>query len=189
MLVRKDIDEKRKALEEEKSLINERLNKRKSAEDEALKYEELAELKRQYALISMDSSRTKEALNLRRQINDIEKEIGWDLAAREAEALSDAVQGQIDAYDQFAQIGDEDLRNLLEDANNFGAEVKRIMGLSHDEIIQWMQTNDIEYMNSLENTRQQMTENWTQMWKDMKGIVDTYWDEINEILADQESFT
>ena len=47
MLIKKDIEKKKEALEEEKSLIDERLQARKDAEDEAEKYEELAELKKQ----------------------------------------------------------------------------------------------------------------------------------------------
>lgn len=48
-LMQKDMDKKRKALDEEIALIDERLQRRKNAEDEAAKHEELAELQRQLA--------------------------------------------------------------------------------------------------------------------------------------------
>lgn len=188
-LIKDDIDQKKKALEEEKALIDERLNKRKSAEDEAQKYERLAELKRQYAMVSMDSSRTKDAANLRKQISDLEKEIGWDIADQEAQAMSDAIQSQIDAYDEFASTGDEDLDKLLEDANNFGVEVKNILGMSHDDLMAWLSSNDDSYRNSLSLSQQKIMQDWEDTWKQMYGIVDTYWDQIDEILSSEDSFT
>lgn len=188
MLVRADIDRKKKALEEEKSLIDERLNKRKEAEDEAEKYEELAELKRQYALISMDSSRTKDAASIRERIAELEKDIGWDIAEREAESMTESIQQQIDAYDQYQETGDENLDKLLEDANNFGIEVTSILGLSHDDLIAWLKSNDEAYSDSLANTQQQMIQSWTDTWKQMYGIVDTWWPLVDEILGDKSTF-
>lgn len=187
-LVKDDIDRKKKALEEEKALIDERLNKRKSAEDEAAKYEELAKLKAQYASVSMDSSRTKDAAALRKQIRDLEKEIGWDMAEAEAKAMSDAIQDQINAYDEFASTGDEDLDKLLEDANNFGTEVTRILGMSHDDLMTWLKSNDTEYGNSLGVAQEQILQAWNDTWKQMYGIVDTWWPEVNEILSSESSF-
>lgn len=187
-LIKQDIDRKKKALEEEKSLIDERLQRRRSAEDQALQYEQLAELKRQYASISMDSSRTKDAANLRKQIQDMERSLGWDMAEAEATALSDAIQDQIDAYDEFASTGDEDLDKLLEDANNFGEEVKRILGMSHDDLMIWLQSNDESYRNSLNEAQQQILNDWDDTWKQMYGIVDTWWPQVQEILSSESSF-
>ena len=187
-LIKQDIDRKKKALEEEKSLIDERLQRRRSAEDQALQYEQLAELKRQYASISMDSSRTKDAANLRKQIQDMERSLGWDMAEAEATALSDAIQDQIDAYDQFASTGDEDLDKLLEDANNFGEEVKRILGMSHDDLMIWLQSNDESYRNSLSEAQQQILNDWDDTCKQMYGIVDTWWPQVQEILSSESSF-
>lgn len=134
-LMQKDIEKKRKALEEEKALIDERLNRRKEAEDEAKKHEELAEYQKQLALISMDPTRTSDVATLREKIQALEEELAWDLAEDEAKMQQDALQDQIDAYDQYEQEYQEWLDKYLEDANNFTDEVNHVMGLGHDELM------------------------------------------------------
>jgi RNA processing factor Prp31 len=155
-LVKEDIEKKKEALNEELNLIDERLKRRKDAANEAKKYEELAELKEQYANIVLDSTRTKDAAKLREQIRKLEEEIGWDIADKQAEMEKQSIQDQLDAYDKFIQTGDENLEKMLEDANNFAAEVTQVLGLSYDELMSWLQTNDETYLLSLENSQAQM---------------------------------
>ena len=187
-LMQKDIEKKRKALEEEKALIDERLNRRKEAEDEAKKHEELAEYQKQLALISMDPTRTSDVATLREKIQTLEEELAWDLAEDEAKMQQDALQDQIDAYDQYEQEYQEWLDKYLENANNFTDEVNQVMGLGHDDLMQWLKDNVTEFGNSLEAAQEQMVQGWGDTFKQMKGIVDTYWDEINKVLSSKENF-
>ena len=187
-LVKRDIDKKREALEEEKNLIEERLNKRKEAADEAEKYEELAELRRQYALISMDSTRTKDAAALREKIAEMEKEQAWKTAEDEVRAQQEGMQDQIDAYDQYAQNGDEDLEYMLANANNFAEEVNAVLRSNQEDMFNWMKENIHDYANSLQQAQQQMLNSWTDTYKQMMGIVDTFWEQIDGILATKESY-
>lgn len=187
-LIKKDIEKKKQALEDEKSLIDERLNARKEAEDEAEKYEELAEYKKQLALISMDSTRTKDAASLREKIAELEKEIGWDIAEKEAENAQNEIQDQIDAYDEFETQGDEDLEALLSDANNFAEEVNGVMKLNQDDLFEWLKNNCQEYANSLTEAQRQTLYSWEDTYKKMMGITDTYWTEIADVLSSKESF-
>jgi hypothetical protein len=136
-LIKKDIERKKEALNEEKALIDERLNARKDAEDQAKKYEELAEYQRQLAYISMDSTRTKDAAELCKKIADLESELAWDIAEDEAEATKTKLDDELAAYDDYVTAGDEDLAAFLEDANNFADEVNKVLGLSHDELMNW----------------------------------------------------
>lgn len=188
MLQKKDIEKKKEALEEEKSLIDERLNARKDAEDEAEKYEELSELKKQLAAVEMDSSRTKDAAALREKIAELEKEIGWDIAEKEAENAKNEIQDQIDAYDDYVTKGDEDLEELLNDANNFSEEVNNVLKMNQTELFDWLKNNVQEYTNSLLDAQQQMVNSWTDTYKQMMGITDTYWDEVAEILSSKDSY-
>lgn len=187
-LVKQDIEKKKEALQQEKSLIDERLDARREAEDEAAKYEELAELKKQLALISADSTRTKDAAALRESIAELEKEIGWDIAEKEAENEKNAIQDQIDAYDDYVTKGDEDLDELLSDANNFAEEVNKVLGLSQAELFDWLKQNVKEYANSLDDAQKQMVQSWEATYKQMLGITDTYWDEVNAILSSKDVF-
>ena len=187
-LQKKDIEKKKEALEEEKSLIDERLQARKDAEDEAEKYEELAELKKQLASVEMDSSRTKDAAQLRKSIADLEKEIGWDIADKEADNAKNEIQDQMDAYDDYITKGDEDLEELLKDANNFSEEVNNVLKMNQSELFDWLKNNVKEYTESLKDAQQQMINSWSDTYKQMMGLTDTYWDEVAEILSSKESY-
>ena len=187
-LIKQDIEKKKEALQQEKDLIDERLDARREAEDEAAKYEELAELKKQLSLISMDSTRTKDAAALRESIAELEKEIGWDIAEKEAENEKDAIQDQIDAYDDYVAKGDEDLDELLSDANNFAEEVSGVLRLNQTELFDWLKQNVKEYTNSLDDAQKQMVQSWEATYKQMLGITDTYWDEVNAILSAKDTF-
>lgn len=187
-LQKKDIEKKKEALEEEKSLIDERLQARKDAEDEAEKYEELAELKKQLASVEMDSSRTKDAARLRKSIADLEKEIGWDIADKEADNAKNEIQDQMDAYDDYITKGDEDLEELLKDANNFSEEVNNVLKMNQSELFDWLKNNVKEYTESLKDAQQQMVNSWSDTYKQMMGLTDTYWDEVAEILSSKESY-
>lgn len=187
-LQKKDIEKKKEALEEEKSLIDERLQARKDAEDEAEKYEELAELKKQLASVEMDSSRTKDAAQLRKSIADLEKEIGWDIADKEADNAKNEIQDQMDAYDDYITKGDEDLEELLKDANNFSEEVNHVLKMNQSELFDWLKNNVKEYTESLKDAQQQMINSWSDTYKQMMGLTDTYWDEVAEILSSKESY-
>lgn len=187
-LIKKDIEKKKEALEEEKSLIDERLQARKDAEDEAEKYEELAELKKQLASVEMDSSRTKDAAQLRKSIADLEREIGWDIADKEADNAKNEIQDQMDAYDDYITKGDEDLEELLKDANNFSEEVNNVLKMNQSELFDWLKNNVKEYTESLKDAQQQMVNSWSDTYKQMIGLTDTYWDEVAEILSSKESY-
>ena len=185
---KKDLEKKREAFEEEKSLIDKRLQMRKDAEDEAKKYEELAEYRRQLALISMDSTRTKDAAELRKKIADTEDELAWKTAEKEAEAQKESLDDQIKGVEKYEQYGDEDLELLLEDANNFSTDVAKVMQMNQEDMFKWLKNNVKEYSHSLEDAQTQMVQSWTDTYKQMLGITDTYWDQVNQILSRKDIF-
>ena len=187
-LMRKDIDAKKKALSQEKNLINERLNARKKAIDEEDKYEQLAELQKQLALISADPTRTKEAKELRKKISDLQKDISWDIAGDQANAQMSAIDDQITAMDEYVSTYEEDLNEMLQDANNFSDEIATVLGGSFDEYVAWLKENDEAYKNSSESTRKQMEQGWKDSWNKMKGYVETYWDTVEETMRTEEGF-
>ena len=187
-LMQEDLEKKREALDEEIAMIDERLQKRKDAEDEADKYEELAELQRQLALISLDSTRTKDQMELREQIAELEKEIAWDIAEDEAEAVKEGLQEQSDAYSEYEEEYQEWLDDYLEDTNNFSDEVNRVLKLGQEEMIEWLKRNNEEYKNSFGAMQEEMIAGWEETYRQMKHIVITYWDEVMTALNSKESF-
>ena len=187
-LIEKDIEKKRAALEEEKNLIDERLQRRKDAEDEAEKYEELSEYKKQLALIEMDSTRTKDAAKLREQIAKIEKEIAWDVAEDEADYQKEQIDSQLQAYDDFVNYGGEDLEAWLEDANNLADEVNQVMQMSQEGMLDWLKANVEEYGLAMDAAQKQMIQGWIDTYEQMIGYTHTYWEEIADILSGKDLF-
>ena len=187
-LIKEDIEKKKEALEEEKSLIEERLQMRKNSEDEAAKYEELAEYQKQLALVEMDSTRTKDAAELRKKIADLQSELSWSIAESEAEAQTSLIDDQIEAYDDYTELGDERLASLLEDANNFSSEVTSVLEMSYEDMMNWLSTMSTDFANSLAATQDTMLQTWEDTYKKMMGITDTYWDEVADIMASEDTF-
>lgn len=187
-LIKEDIDKKKQALEEEKNLINERLQARKSAEDESAKYTQLQQYQQQLAMVEMDSTRTKDAAELRKKIADLQKEIGWSIAENEADTQTKIIEDQINSYDEFTETGDESLEKFLENANNFAGEITEVLGKSREELMDWLSSIDENYINSLSNTQQTIIKGWTDTFKQMNGIIDTYWYEVMATMSTSEEF-
>ena len=187
-LEKKDIDKKKEALEKEKALITERLNARKKAMETEEKYRELEELKRQLALISNDPTRTRDAKELREQINDIEKDLSWEKAFEEAETATQQIDDEIQAMSDYVTVHSDNLEEMLENANNFADQIALIMEGGWDSIADFLTTNNQEFLNSTESARQQMEEGWRETWETMTGYAKTYWDQIAEILSSYENF-
>lgn len=187
-LMQEDIAKKREALEEESALIDKRLQRRKDAEDKAAKYEELSELKRQLALVSMDSTRTKDQAELREKIAELQKELAWEAAEEEAEAQKEGLQDQIDAYDDYESEYQDYLDDYLEDANNFADEVNSLLAGSQEDLFRWLEENVEAYGNSLDAQQKQMLQNWQDTYNQMKGVVTTFWEEVAGTLSSKENF-
>lgn len=188
MLQKKDIDKKKEALNEEKNLINERLNARKKAMDAEDKYEDLRSLENQLALISLDPTRTKEAKELEAKISDLRKDISWDRATEEANSEAERIDDEIKSLDDWVAFSEESLNDMLEDSNNFTEEVNALLTGTYENFVNWMKENNVDFKNSLGEAQEQMLDGWDTTWKTMRGIVDTYWGEIGDIMKDKNTF-
>jgi hypothetical protein len=56
------------------------------------------------------------------------------------------------------------------------------------ELFDWLKQNVKEYANSLDDAQKQMVQSWEATYKQMLGITDTYWDEVNAILSSKDVF-
>ena len=187
-LEKKDLDKKKDALEKEKSMINERLNARKSAMETEDKYRELEELKRQLSLISNDPTRTRDAKELRERINQIEKDISWDKAFEEAETATKQIDDEIQAINDYVTVHDDNLEEMLSNANNFAGQIALIMEGGWNSIDAFLTQNNQSFLDSTEAMQQEMEEGWKETWETMTGFAKTYWDQIAEILSSYETF-
>jgi len=187
-LEKKTIDKKKQALVEEKNLISERLNFRKKMMDQESKDEELAEYKRQLALISADTTRTKEANELRRKIAEMEKDKALQDAQDIASAEISALDDQTKAWDTYASNKEEDLNTFLSDANNFIDTLDELMSGSFEDFVAWNAEYNTSYKKSTAEQKEQMEQGWDDTWLNMLGLLRTYWDEVDESMRSKDAF-
>ena len=187
-LEKKTIEKKKQALNEEKNLLTERLNFRKKMMDQESKDEDLAEYKRQLALISADTTRTKDANEMRRKIAEMEKEQALQDAQDIANAEIKAMDDRSKAWDDYVAVQEEDLTNLLANANNFRETLDKLLSGSFDDFVEWNLQYNKSYINATEEQRKQMEEGWDDTWYNMLGLLRTYWDEVDADMRSKEGF-
>lgn len=171
-----------KALQDESSALSKELGDRKQRSETEDNLKKLRELQTQYARISADPTRVKEAKNIAQQISDLQAEMAWDAAEQEVEAKQESIQQQIDELEDYADYTEDYYNNLLKDPRNFAAEVTRIMNQSMSEILEWLKRNDEEYLLATENMRKEYIDGWTDTLNRSLGIIQTNWEEVEEII-------
>ena len=176
------------ALEQEKDLLEEQLRIRKEQAEEEDKVAKLKELEVKYQRIIADPTRAKEAQQIKKEIDDLRKDMAWDLAEKEVEAQKDSIDQQITSLEDYQEYIENYYEDLFEHPQRLIEEMREIIMMSQEEIIQWLKDMDEEYQNSSENTQTQMVENWTQTYKDMKGILTLYWEEVEEIISKGDEY-
>ena len=174
---------RKEALEEQKDLIDEQLELRKQAEEEEDKQKRLAELERQLALISIDPTRAKESAELQQEIADLRNEIAWDTAEKEADAQKESIDEQIQNIEDYMEYIENYYDEMFTNQKVLIDEMKKVIALSDEEIVRWLMENSEEYKNATAATQQSMRDAWEAMLMDMRGETETYWDEVEQIIA------
>ena len=191
-LKKKDIEKEKEALNEYKRLINERFNYRKKASQQADKDEELADYRRQLALIEADPTRTKDAKELRRKIEELEKDRAWTIAEDELNLENQRVDDQMQAMDKYVQYNEQLLNQILGDANNFSDEVSELLtGTfqdSYDKVLQFMKQENDAFAKSLPEAQQQMIQSLEDQMKKAKDVIDSNYEKIVSILVDKDTY-
>ena len=176
------------SLNEEKDLLDEQLRIRKEqaeAEDKQLK---LRELEAKYQRIISDPTRKKEAQSLKKEIDDLRKEMAWDVAEEEVKSQQDSIDQQIESLEDYKEYIENYYEDLFEHPQKLIEEMRTIIMGTQEEIIQWLKENDEEYQNSSENTQAAMVTGWAETYNEMKGILQTYWEEVEEIIAQGDDY-
>ena len=185
-LKKKDIEKEKEALNEYKKLINERFNYRKKASQQADKDEELADYRRQLALIEADPTRTKDAKELRRKIEELEKQQAWTVAEDELNVENKRIDDEIDGMNKFVQYNEQILKEILGDANNFAADLNEILSGTFDEsyakIIDFMEKANSEFIKKLPDAQKQLIQSLQDTWKKANGIIDNNFPDIKNFL-------
>ena len=180
-LILANTDRKIEALQEERDLLAEQLELRKKMADQEDKAAKLAQLEANYARITADPTRMKEARNIKEQIEELRKDIAWDAAENEVQAQQDSIDQQITSLEDYKQYIEEYYEDLFEHPTKLIEEMRNVITRTDDEILEWLMENDETYAAATENTQKQMVDTWQETLDDMHGRIKTYWDEVEEI--------
>ena len=172
-----------KALNKESSELTNQLNKRKQLAEQEDKAMRLSNLQAQYARISADPTRAKDAQKIAKEIAELQEEIAWDAAEQEVEAQQEAITEKVESLEDYASYIESYYDELLKDPRNFEAEVNNIMKMSMTEILEWLKANDEEYIKATANMQKEYSDSWTETLEKMFGIIKTNWDEVEEIIS------
>lgn len=181
-LIQEDINKQRDAYNEEIQMLRDNLNERKKAAEEADKYEELASLEQQLAMIAADPTRAKERLNLEKKIADIREELSWQAAEDEVNAQVETIQGNIDSLDEYQEYMQKYYEDLFANPQAFIEELTEVMSGSTADILKWLQTNSDEFINATKTSQTIMTNEWSDTLLTMEGKVKTYWKEVEALI-------
>jgi len=188
-LTRKSLEEERKALNERKKNIDEEMNYKRKMLDQENKYEELAELQKQLALIEADPTRSKDARELRKRIEDLNKEISMTKYEDEAQAEKERIDEELEGIAKYEEKGEKDLQDRLADANNFREQIYNLLESDNKQgFVDFMKEINSSYKNATEAQRKQMEQGWDDTWKTMKHILENNGKEIAKILKSEDSY-
>jgi hypothetical protein len=170
------------ALKEEKKAIDENLRKRKEENDWAKKQMRLLELEQQKSRIAADPTRAREVLAIQEEIDKLREEMAWDLADKEAEAQKESIDQQITSLEDYQEYVKKYYDDLFKYPQKLIEEMRRIIEMSDEEILEWLKKNDEDYANSSARRQESMTRSWQATLNEMHGYIVTYWDEVESII-------
>lgn len=171
-----------KALQDEKRAIDDNLRKRKEEDSWAKKQAKLVELQEQYARISADPTRQREALTIQQQIVALREELAWYLAEQEADAQKKAIDQQISSLEDYMDYVKKHYDDLFQYPEHLIAEMRRIIEQTDDQIITWLIENSEGYRDSSQRVQEDMVRTWQSTLNDMHGNIVTYWAEVESII-------
>lgn len=181
-------DIRKKALEDEKDAVDELLAARKKQEESDERLKEIAELEAKISRISADPTRQKEASSLREQLAKLRNDLAWEEAENEAEAQKKSLDDQIQNIEDYKQYVEDYYEELLSNPRKMIEEVSGLLEDTDTAILEWLKANSEEYAKATDATQQSMVEGWQSTLLDMRGAVEVYWEEVENIIAQGDDY-
>lgn len=175
-------NKKIEALQEERDLLDEQLQKRKEIAEAEDKQRKLNELEMKYQRIIADPTRLKEAKDIKKQIDDLRAEMAWDLAEEEVKAQQDSIDQQITSLDDYIEYVTNYYEDMFEHPQKLIAEMREIIQMADEDIIAWLKKQDETFANSTENTQKTMVDGWQETLDQMHDAIKTHWEEVESII-------
>lgn len=174
---------KKEALQDEIDAIDELIEARQKLLDEEEKAEQIAELEAKIARISADPTRRKELLSLQEELTNLRKEQAWETYEEEMNAQKESLEDQITNLDDYIEYVNEYYEELFKNPEKLIAEMKEIIGKTDTEIVDWLKKNHEEFSSYTESKQEQMIQDWQELIDQMRGVTETYHDEVDEIMS------
>lgn len=174
---------KKEAIQDEIEAIDELIEARKKLLEDEEKAEEIAELEAKIARIAADPTRRKELLDLQKDLATLRKEQAWETYEEEMNAQKESLEDQITNLDDYIEYVNEYYEELFKNPEKLIAEMKEIIGKTDTEIIEWLKKNHEEFSSYTEAKQEQMIQDWQKLVDQMRGVTETYHDEIDEIMS------
>lgn len=182
-LILENTNKQIEALQKERDLLDEQLQLRREQAEEEDKLAKLAELEAKYQRIIADPTRLKEALSIEKEIADLRDEIAWDAAEKEVRAQQEAIDQQIESLEDYQTYIENYYQDLFDHPDALIEEMRQIIGGTDEEIIAWLKENTTEYASATEASQTSMERTWQKMLDDMRGALQIYWDEVEDIIT------
>lgn len=176
-------EKKKEALQDEIDKIDELIDARKKLIDAEEKQNEIAELEAKIARIAADPTRQKEMLKLQEELAEKRKDLAWDQYEEEMNAQKDALEKESESLDDYIESVNKYYEELFKNPKKLIAEMKEIISKSDSEIIEWLTKNQEDFASYTENKKKQTIEDWQDMINAMRGVTETYYDQIKEIMS------
>ncbi|MDL2318250.1 hypothetical protein LJC74_04065 [Eubacteriales bacterium OttesenSCG-928-A19] len=101
-------------------------------------------------------TRQREALAIHNEMTSLREEMAWHLAEQEAQAQKDSIDEQITSLQDYIEYVKKHYEELFQHPERLIAEMQRIMQMTDDEIMAWLQQNSEEYAASSARTQESM---------------------------------
>ena len=176
-------EKKKEALQDEIDKIDELIDARKKLIDAEEKQNEIAELEAKISRIAADPTRQKEMLKLQEELAEKRKDLAWDQYEDEMNAQKDALEKESESLDDYIESVNKYYEELFKNPKKLIAEMKEIISKSDSEIIEWLTKNQEDFASYTENKKKQTIEDWQDMIDAMRGVTETYYDQIKEIMS------
>lgn len=175
------LNERKAALQAEKQALVDALNERKQLKEEQSKAEQLALMEANYAVISRDSTRSREAAELLKDIKKLRDEIAEDLLAKQIEEQQKMIDEQIKSVEDELAALDEAYSDHTAPAE-LASEIEQLLSMTDEEIIAWLMEHNESFATSTAAMQEAMIAGWQETLDTMHGIQRTNWDEVQQII-------
>ena len=186
-----DVEEKYSAMEEANdeylSALEDALQKERDLRERSNQWEELAQKEKKLSLMQRDTSGANQAdvLNLQNEIQDDREQLLDDTVDDILNTLKEQYELQKESHEQEIEF-----RNAMLEDSNLSAMAAEVINSwpSYETALDWFYQNDQEFAEASDAKREQLTNEWIELYNNSKAYDQINYDEMKAALytTDQE---